>query len=190
VAILVLDASEGVTAQDAHIAGYASQAGRALVVAVNKWDLVPPGLVQKGDVIGQIYDRLPFVEHAPVCFVSAAARQGLGELFEQVDAVAEAARKRVPPAELLATLRQAIERRPMSARGVPLRIYSAQQVAVAPPTMALRVNLPGAIHFSYQRYLVNALRRAYGFAGSPVRLLFRKGGDKRQARRAAGRSSR
>jgi GTP-binding protein len=108
VAVLVLDASEGVTAQDAHIAGYAGHAGRALVVAVNKWDLVPPGMVQKADVVGQIYDRLPFLEYAPVCFTSAVTRHGLSDLFDQVDRVAMEARRRVPPGELLAALRQAI----------------------------------------------------------------------------------
>ncbi len=184
VAVLVLDASEGVTAQDAHIAGYADEAGRALVVAVNKWDLVPAGLVQKADVVGQIHERLPFLEHAPVCFVSALARRGLAELFDEIDRVAASAVKRVEANVLLTTLRHAIERRPMSARGVALRIYSAQHVAVSPPTFALRVNLPGDIHFSYQRYLINTLRHAFGFAGSPIRLLLRKGGGKRPAGRA------
>ena len=185
VAVLVVDASEGVTAQDAHIAGYANDAGRATVVTVNKWDLVPPGLVTRGDVTTQIYERLPFLEHAPVCFTSAVTRLGLRDLFDQVDAVAAEARRRVQPGELLSTLRQAVERRPMSARGAALRIQSAQQVAVAPPTFAIRVNLPDAIHFSYERYLVNSLRRAHGFAGSPIRLLFRK-----SVGRGAGRSGR
>jgi GTPase len=183
VAVLVLDASEGVTAQDAHIAGYANEAGRATVVAVNKWDLVPPGMVQKADVVGQIYERLPFLEHAPVCFVSAATHHGLGDLFDEVDRVAGEGLKRVQPGELLAVLRQAVERRPVSSRGVPLRVHSAQQVAVSPPTFALRVNLPGEIHFSYQRYLINSLRRAFGFAGSPLRLLFRRAAGTRKARR-------
>jgi len=190
VAVLVLDASEGVTAQDAHIAGYANEAGRAMVLAVNKWDLVPPGLVQKADVVGQIYDRLPFLAYAPVCFTSAVSRHGLSELFDQIDLVAAEARKRVQPGEVLTALRQALERRPMSARGVALRIYSAQQVAVSPPTFALRVNLPGEIHFSYERYLLNSLRHAFGFAGSPLRLLWRKGGGKHPAGRAAPRAGR
>ena len=184
VAVLVVDASEGVTAQDAHIAGYANEAGRATVVAVNKWDLVPFGTVQKADVVGQIYERLPFLEYAPVCFTSAVTRHGLSDLFDQVDRVAAQAQKRVQPGEVLAVCRQAVERRPVSARGVALRIQGAQQVAVSPPTFALRVNLPTEIHFSYQRYLVNSLRRAFEFAGSPIRLLFRRAADKRTARRA------
>jgi GTP-binding protein len=174
VAVLVLDASEGVAAQDAHIAGYAADAGRAMVMAVNKWDLVPPGLLQKADVVGQIYDRLPFLEYAPVCFTSAVNRYGLGELFNEIDRVGVEAKKRIPAADLLTALRQAIERRPLSVRGAALRLHSAQQVAVSPPTFALRVNLASDPHFSYQRYLVNSLRHAFGFAGSPIRILFRK----------------
>jgi GTPase len=182
VAVLVLDASEGITAQDAHIAGYADEAGRATVVVVNKWDLVPPGTVRKADVVGQIYERLPFLDYAPVCFTSAVKRQGLNELFDEVDRATTEAHKRVASSELLAILRQAVERRPASARGIPLRIQSAQQVGVSPPTFALRVNLPGELHFSYQRYLVNSLRHAFGFTGSPIRLLFRRSAGKQKAR--------
>jgi len=190
VAVLVLDASEGVTAQDAHIAGYAHDAGRALVVAVNKWDLVPPGLVQKADVVGQIHDRLPFLEHAPVAFVSALQRTGLHDLFDLIDEVAAAAVRRIASDDARRTLRQAVARRPMSAGGVELRIQSAEQVAVSPPTFALRVNLPDRIHFSYERYLSNSLRRAYGFAGSPLRLLFRPADRSGAKKRPVGRMRR
>ncbi len=190
VAVLVVDAADGVAAQDAHIAGYANEAGRAMVVAVNKWDLVPPGMVQKADVVGQIYDRLPFLEYAPVCFTSAARRQGLGELFDQIDHVAAEAEKRVSPGELLRILREAIERRPISSRGVALRLQSAQQVSSSPPTFALRVNLSGELHFSYQRYLVNSIRHSLGFAGSPLRLLFRKSSTKSRPRPGQRRASR
>jgi ribosome-associated GTPase EngA len=187
VAVLLLDASEGVTAQDAHIAGYAHDAGRAMVIVVNKWDLVPPNLVTRADVTGQIHDRLPFLDYAPVCFTSAVKAAGLGDLFDTVDRVAAEAQRRVPPGELLALFRAALERRPMSWGGAPLRIQSAQQVAVSPPTFALRVNLPDKIHFSYERYLVNSLRHAHPFAGSPVRLLFRKSVGRRSAGPRAGR---
>jgi GTP-binding protein len=190
VAVLVVDASEGVAAQDAHIAGYANDAGRATVVAVNKWDLVPPGLLTKGDVTTQIYERLPFLEHAPICFTSAVVGFGLRDLFDQVDLVATEAQKRLQPGEVLSTLRQAVERRPMSSRGVALRVQSAQQVAIGPPTFAIRVNLPDQIHFSYERYLINSLRHSHSFAGSPIRLLFRKavGRGAKRARRAPRRA--
>ena len=187
VAVLVLDASEGVTAQDAHIAGYAHDAGRALVIAVNKWDLVPSNSVTRADVTGQIHDRLPFLDYAPICFTSALRGSGLGDLFDTVDRVAAEAQRRVQPGELLSIFRAALERRPMSWSGAPLRIQSAQQVAVSPPTFALRVNLPGKIHFSYERYLINSLRHTHGFPGSPVRLLFRRSTGRRAGQPRAGR---
>jgi GTPase len=146
--------------------------------------------VQKGDVVGQVYDRLPFLDYAPVCFVSALRCLGLRDLFAAVDDVAAQAQRRIPPQDLLRTMRDAVARRPMSVGGVALRLDSAQQVAVSPPTFALRVNLPDDIHFSYERYLLNSLRRAYGFAGSPLRLLFRRSSRGARPRRAGGRMRR
>src|SRR5262245_12840988 len=174
VAVLVIDASEGLTAQDAHIAGYAHEAGRATVIAVNKWDLVPRGMVRKAEVVDQVRDRLPFLEYAPVCFTSAVQGDGLADLFDAIDTVAAAARRRVAAREATQVLLDALERRPVSLRGTPLTLQSAAQVGVAPPMFAVRVNKPGDIHFSYERYLLNALRHAFGFPGSPIRLSFRK----------------
>jgi GTP-binding protein len=176
VALLVLDASEGLSAQDAHIAGYAHEAGRAVVVVVNKWDLVPPGMVRKAEVVDQLRDRLAFLDYAPVCFTSATAGEGMRELFETIDRVAAQARRRIGAAEITAVLQQALDRRPISLRGVPLVIQSASQVAGSPPTFAVRVNRPDGIHFSYERYLAKSLRFAFGFEGSPLRLSFRKAG--------------
>jgi GTP-binding protein len=193
VAVLVLDASDGVTAQDAHIAGYAHDAGRAIVLAVNKWDLVPPGLVGKAEVTTQIHERLPFLDYAPICFTSAVTKLGLRDLFDTVDQVAAEARKRLQPGELLTIFRQALERRPVSSGGVPIRFHSVQQVAVSPPTFAVKVNSTAKLHFSYERYLINSIRHAAGFAGSPIRLLLRRSAVKRkgsggaQASRPAGR---
>ncbi|MBI2544102.1 MAG: ribosome biogenesis GTPase Der [Candidatus Rokubacteria bacterium] len=189
VAIVLLDASEGVTAQDCHIAGYAHEAGRAIIIAVNKWDLVPRGMVGRAEVVAQIHDRLPFLEYAPVAFTSAVTRLRLEELFDLVDQVAEETGKRIPPALVTKTLGQAMERRPMSIRGVPLTFHSAAQVGIAPPAFALRVNQPDKIHFSYERYLISSLRQAFGFTGSPVRLLFRRA-PTRGRRRAAARRRR
>jgi GTPase len=175
VALLVLDASEGLTAQDTHIAGYADEAGRALVIVVNKWDLVPPGTVRKAEVVEQVHDRLPFADHAPVCFTSAARGEGMRDLLDTVERVAAAAQRRVSAEEVTAVLRQAVDRRPISLAGQPLVIQSASQVSVGPPTFALRVFKPDLIHFSYERYLVKSLRHAFGFEGSPIRLSLRKG---------------
>lgn len=187
VAVVVLDASEGLTAQDAHIAGYADEAGRATVMVVNKWDLVPPGLVRKAEVVEQIRDRLPFLDYAPVCFTSATRREGIAELFEAIDAVAAEARRRVDAGAATGALRDALARRPVSVRGVPLTLQSVAQVGAAPPTFVVRLNRPDDVHFSYERYLVNALRRAFGFSGSPIRLIFRRAVGSRGRRTRTGR---
>src|SRR6059036_1004058 len=179
VALVIVDASEGVAAQDAHIAGYANEAGRAAVVVVNKWDLVPRGMVRKAEVVEQVRDRLPFLDYAPVCFTSATRGEGLRELFETIDRVAAEAQRRVPAEEVTAVLRQALDRRPLSVAGLPLTIQSANQVSVGPPTIAVRVNRPDEIHFSYERYLAKSLRHAFGWEGSPLRLSFRRAGRAR-----------
>jgi GTP-binding protein len=184
VALLVLDASESVTAQDAHIAGYAHEAGRAVVIVVNKWDLVPPGMVRKAEVIDQIRDRLPFLDYAPIVFTSALRAEGVHDLFAQVDEVAAEAGRRVSTSEVLETVRQALTRRPTTIRGKPLTLQSAAQVSTSPPTFALRVNMPDAVHFSYERYLMKSLRLAFGFSGSPIRISLRKAvGPRGEARR-------
>jgi len=182
VAVLLVDATEAVTAQDARIAGYAQEAGRAIVVAVNKWDLVPPGTLRRADVVNQIRDRLPFLDYAPVAFTSAVTGLGLTDLFDLVDQVAEEATKRLAPALVTKTLAQAMARQPITPGGIPLTLHSASQVATAPPTFVIRVNQPEKIHFSYDRYLVNALRQAFGFTGSPLRLAFRRAGSRKTRR--------
>jgi GTP-binding protein len=184
VAMLVLDASEGLTAQDAHIAGYAHEAGRAVVLVVNKWDLVPPGMVRRAEVVEQLRERLPFLDYAPVCFTSATQGEGVRELFETIDQVAAEAQRRVPPAEVAAVLKQAVDRRPASVRGEPLTVQSAVQVGAAPPTFALKVNRPDEVHFSYERYLIRSLRLAFGFAGSPIRLSLRRATRSQPRRRS------
>jgi GTP-binding protein len=174
VAVLVLDAAEGLAAQDAHIGGYAAEAGRATVIAVNKWDLVPTGTLRRAEVVEEIRERLPFLDYAPICFTSAPQAAGLPDLFDAIDAVAAEAQRRVDAGTVAGVLRRALARRPLSIRGVPLTIQSANQVATGPPTFAVRVNKPDEIHFSYERYLTNALREAFGFHGSPIRLSFRR----------------
>jgi GTP-binding protein len=183
VALLVLDASEGLTAQDAHIGGYAHEAGRAVVIVVNKWDLVPPAMVRKAEVVEQLRERLPFLDYAPIGFTSATTGDGVREVFDVVDQVAAEARRRVTPAEAAAVLRQAIERRPISVRGEALTLQSAAQVGVAPPTFALKINRPDDVHFSYERYLARSLRLAFGFTGSPIRLSLRRASGRRPRRR-------
>jgi len=133
-------------------------------------------------VVEQFRDRLPFLDYAPVCFTSATTGEGLPELFDLVDQVAAEATRRVPAGGVREELLRAVERRPISLGGVPLTIQSAAQVGVAPPIFVVRVNRPADIHFSYERYLVSSLRRAFGFTGSPIKLIFRKAAGRRPRR--------
>ena len=187
VAVVVMDAEEAATAQDAHIAGYAHEAGRGLVLAVNKWDLLANRAARKSDVTAALRERLAFVEYAPIVFTSATEGHGLDELFQAVARVAAEAKKRVTTHEATQAVRDAMARRPISVGGEALTLHSAQQVAASPPTFILRVNAPDDIHFSYERYLVKSIRLAFGFEGSPVRLSFRRAPRPKRADRRGAR---
>lgn len=173
-ALVVVDGTEGVTAQDARIAGYAEAAGRGVLLVVSKWDLVEstdraPALVRA------LRDRLPFLAYAPVVFTSARRGTGIQTLFETVEHVAAEYAKEVPTAELNRVLRAAVSRRPpATVRGRALRLFYATQLGTRPPTFLLFVNDPNALHFSYERYLINALREAVGFTGCAIRLRVRR----------------
>jgi GTP-binding protein len=173
-ALVVLDGSEGVTTQDARIAGYAEAAGRAVVLVVNKWDLV--GTVDRApELVRILRERLPFLAHAPVVFTSARSGAGLRELFDTIDRVAVEYAKEVSTGELNRALTTAVTRRPPAGvHGKTLKIYYATQTGTRPPTFLLFVNDPAALHFSYERYLVSALRERFGFAGCAVRLRLRR----------------
>jgi GTP-binding protein len=174
VAVLVIDAAESVAAQDAHIAGYAHEAGRAIVMAVNKCDVLADRGVARAAVTEQVRERLTFVDYAPIVFTSAVRREGLDDLLAAIDHVAAGSEHRLTNHEATSILKDAIARRPFSIRGVPLTLHSATQVAVRPPTFVVRVNHPDQLHFSYERYLLRSIRHAAGFAGSPIRLIFRR----------------
>jgi GTP-binding protein len=173
-ALVVIDAGEGVTTQDARIAGYAEQAGRAVVLVVNKWDLV--GTADRApELVRGLRERLPFLGHAPIVFTSARAGTGIRDLFETIDRVAVDYAKEISTGELNRALTAAVERRPPAGvHGKTLKIYYATQTATRPPTFLLFVNDPAALHFSYERYLVSALRERFGFAGCAVRLRLRR----------------
>src|SRR5262249_7637394 len=127
VAVLVLDASEGLTAQDAPIAGYPHDPGRAPGSPGKQGELGPAGMGRKAEVVDQVRDRLPFLDYAPVCFTSAVQGDGLADLFTAIDDVAAEARHRVPTQEITATLQEALARRPVSIGGVPLTLQVATQ---------------------------------------------------------------
>jgi GTP-binding protein len=175
VAVLVIDAVEGLTSQDAHVAGYAVEEGKGLVIAVNKWDLVEDKTDRTFDqYVEWIRSDAPFLEFAPVVSISAKTHQRVGRVLElAVDIWAER-RKRVPTGELNRMLMSATERTPPPpVRGKRPKLFYATQAAIAPPTFVFFASDASAVHFSYRRYLENRLRETFGFHGTPVRLVFR-----------------
>ncbi len=180
VALLMIDASEGVTAADANIGGYAHESGRSVIVVVNKWDLVsrrgPAGEggskdkrpADKKIFEQQVRDALKFLEYAPVLFVSAAESKGIEEVFKKVELVARERRKRVSTGAMNRFLDKIDFQRasvPMKKR---VKIYYMTQAAVAPPTFVLFTDRGVKLHFSYERFLANEIRGAFKFIGSPI----------------------
>lgn len=179
VAILVIDAVEGITAQDLHIAGYVQEEAKGLVVAVNKWDAVEKdGNTMKG-YREEIAEALDFMAYAPLVFISALTGQRVAQVPEMVLQVLSEREKRVPTGQLNRVIRAAIDEHPPaeSARGRYLKFSYATQPRTSPPTFVFFVNDPKLLHFSYRRYLENRLRAEFGFAGTPIRLSFRGKND-------------
>ncbi len=191
VAVLVIDAVEGLTSQDAHVAGYAVEEGKGLVVAVNKWDLVEDKTDRTFDqYIEWIRSDAPFLDFAPVVSISAKTGQRVGRVLElAVDIWAER-RKRVPTGELNRMLMAATDRTPPPlVRGKRPKLFYATQAAIAPPTFVFFASDAAAVHFSYRRYLENRLRETFGFDGTPLRLVFRDRVSAKLPRRRKARST-
>jgi len=178
--VLLLDAPEGVTAQDAHIAGYAMEEARGIVLVVNKWDLMKEAdLSEYAEGVRQAFRFIPY---APLLFVSALTGQRVGTVLETALRVYQERFRRVPTSDLNRLLREAVaSHSPPSKRGKRLRFYYATQAEVDPPTFVFFVNDPQLVHFSYRRYLENRLREAFGFEGTPLRLYFRRRSEARFA---------
>lgn len=174
VAILVLDAVEGVTAQDLHIAGFISEEAKGIIVALNKWDAVEKDSFTMEAYREKLTEELDFMPYAPVVFISALYGQRVTKLPDLVFEVIAERNRRVPTARLNRTVREALAAHPAPGRhGKVLKFYYATQPRVAPPTFVFFVNDPKIIHFTYRRFLENQLRAEFGFAGTPIRLSFR-----------------
>jgi GTP-binding protein len=176
VAILLVDAVDGLTAQDAHIAGYVVEEGRGLVVALNKWDIVEDKTGQTFDqYVTWIRGQVPFLDFAPVVSMSARTGQRIDRALELAVDVWGERRRRIPTAELNRVVQDAIARQeaPM-VKGRRPKLFYATQASVAPPTFVFFARDAGSVHFSYERYLENRLRDAFGFLGTPIRLVFRE----------------
>jgi GTPase len=187
VAVLVLDADTGLTAQDAHVAGYVVEEGRGLVIAINKWDLVEKDHKTFDEFEANLRRELPFLDFAPVVSISALTGQRVRRVLELAVDVWGERRKRISTGELNRLIGAAVERTPPPVvHGRRLKIRYATQAGVAPPTFVLFSTDPAAIHFSYRRYLENRLRDTYGFIGTPIRLVFREQVREPRPRRKSG----
>ncbi|MGI6493053.1 MAG: ribosome biogenesis GTPase Der [Pelotomaculum sp.] len=175
VVLVVIDALEGVTEQDKRIAGYAHEAGKGSIVLVNKWDLVEKDDRTMNRYTEHVRKELAFMPYAPLLFTSALTGKRVSKVLELVDFVAEKQATRVNTANLNNLIREAVQQNPPPAdKTRRLKILYATQSGVKPPRFVLFVNDPELMHFSYQRYLENQIRSAYGFEGTPLRFTLRR----------------
>ena len=176
IALLVLDATELVTAQDMHIAGYIQQAAKGIVLVVNKWDLVVDGNIK--EYHKYILQHIKFMSYAPVLCISAKFGQGVDKVMPEARRVYQERLKRLSTATVNSVVQQAVAAHNLPRSGTKrLKILYATQAEVNPPTFVFFVNDAGLIHFSYRRYLENKLRQSFGFAGTPLRLVFKTRGE-------------
>lgn len=173
VAVLLIDATEGVLAQDAHVAGYVEEAARGLVIAVNKWDLVEKGPKTQQEYTAALRQDLKFAAWAPVIFISARTGQRADRVLTEALRIQQERTTRVPTPVLNDVIRRAVDTHPLTERGRALKVYYSAQTGTAPPRFTLFTNDPRLVHFSYVRYLENTLRSEFGFDGTPIRIEFR-----------------
>jgi GTP-binding protein len=177
VAVLLLDATEGVLKQDTHVAQYVDEAAKGLILAINKWDLVEKhGRIQQ-EYTDQVRQELKFADWAPILFISAKSGQRTGRITETALEIQAERTKRVPTPRLNEVVRRAAQTHPLTERGRQLKIYYSAQTGSAPPMFTFFTNDPRLVHFSYERYLENVLRAEFGFDGTPIRLQFRGRSD-------------
>jgi len=178
VCVLLIDAEEGITEQDTKIAGIAHERGRAAIIAVNKWDKIEKDDKTMKEFTKNLENELAYMPYAPKLFISALTGQRVHKLFELIFAVYQNHAQRVSTGVLNDVVIEAVSMHaPPTDKGRPLRIYYATQVSVKPPTFVLFVNNNKLMHFSYQRYLENKIREAFGFSGTPVHFIVRNRGE-------------
>ena len=174
VALLLIDAQDGVTEQDAHVAGYVLEKMKGVVVVVNKWDAIEKDTHTLHEFTQRVRDELKFLSYVPVLFISAKTGQRVQQVLPTTLEVAAERSYRLGTSELNQVIHAAYEKiAPPSKNGKPLRIYYATQAEAQPPTFILFVNDPDLVHFSYERYLENRIREHHPFTGTPLRLIFR-----------------
>jgi GTP-binding protein len=175
IALLVIDAGEGMTEQDAKIAGLTVEKWIASIIVVNKWDVIDKDNSTVGNYVRDIKDTAKFMDYAPIVFVSALTGQRVSKIFDVIETVLAQYAKRVSTAEINRFVKEVLASNPPSRHQNRANTFSyATQVSCAPPTFVFFVREPRAIHFSYRRYLTNRIREAFGFDQSPIRVIFRK----------------
>jgi GTPase len=175
VALLLLDSKEGVTDQDAHIGGFIHEKGKGCILVVNKWDLIEKDSQTLVQYKRRVYEELKYLSYAPILFISALTGQRVPKILDLVDEVAEQAKKRIPTSPLNKHFGQWVEHHPPPLhKNRPVKLNYITQIATTPPTFNIYANFPEGIHFSYERYLINQMREAFGFQGVPIRLQFRR----------------
>ena len=181
ITILVIDAQEGITEQDAKIAGIAHERGKAVIVAVNKWDLVEKDNHSVKKFTEKIRSVLSFLSYAEIIFISAQTGQRLVKLYDEIDLVSANQNMRIQTGVLNEIISEAcVMQQPPSDKGHMLKIMYATQVGVKPPTFVLFVNTKELMHFSYLRYLENRIRDAFGFRGTPLKFIVRERGEEKK----------
>ena len=179
VVLVVIDATEGVTEQDAKIAGIAHERGKGIIIVVNKWDAIEKNDKTIYEHTQKIKDTLSFMPYAELLFVSAKTGQRLNKIYDMIDMVIESQTMRIPTGVLNEILTEAVAmQQPPSDKGKRLRIYYMTQVAVKPPTFVMFVNDKELTHFSYTRYIENKIREAFGFRGTALRFINRERKEK------------
>ena len=178
VCLLMIDAADGVTEQDERIAGIAHEAGKACIIVVNKWDSVEKDNATTGKYNNDVRTALAYMTYAPIVYVSALTGQRVEKLYPLIKKVYGEASRRVPTGMLNDVLNDAMTRvQPPSDKGKRLKIYYMTQSSTNPPTFVIFCNSAALFHFSYQRYIENCIREAFGFEGTPIRLVLRQKGD-------------
>ncbi|MDR1029138.1 MAG: ribosome biogenesis GTPase Der [Clostridiales Family XIII bacterium] len=178
VCILMIDARDGVTEQDKRIGGLAHEAGKGIVIAINKWDLIEKETGTLEAYRKKVYAEFPFMDYALVLFISAKTGQRLTDVLDAATAVSENRSQRVPTGQLNSLIQDAmLMHNPPSEKGKRLKIYYATQVSVRPPLFSFKVNSRDLMHFSYARYLENRIRERFGFVGTSVKFVFREKGE-------------
>jgi len=186
VAVVMTDAVEGYTAQDAHVVGHVLEAGKGLVMVLNKWDAVAKDEKTADERLRALRRDAPYLSWADIVFASAKTGARLDRVLGEARRVADERFRRIPTAEVNRVVGEAVRDHPPShVRNRLAKILYATQVAVGPPTFVVFVNDPELVHFSYRRYLENRIRAEYGFLGTPIRLIFRQRASEAAARRSA-----